>query len=147
MRPTLYAILVAVVAMLIPVEAPGAEALGLIAPGPDVQLANPALSEPVVQKSIKIVIQSFGSPKRGDQNVVVTVTTGQPWVRCKLKLTYKDGDSDAPDDAITDANGQCQIGFNVPERKAAAGKAVALVTVLDRDNKKLGSKERSFTVK
>jgi hypothetical protein len=94
-----------------------------------------------------VSLEDLGRVKRGKKNVLVIAQAGGEGLVCQLKLKYADGNTDSPDDVISDKHGTCTMYFDVPKRKAIVGDAIAKLRIETGKGKYKGKTSRVFNVR
>jgi hypothetical protein len=122
-------------------------------PIPRIELAHaqgPIRSAPEIavrSTAVKPSIDPISTQTRGTRGVLLRASTGLPGLSCRLNIKYRDGESDSPDDVLSDSSGVCSIHFDVTERRSAIGTANARLKVVTSNGVTKGKASRSFSVK
>lgn len=94
-----------------------------------------------------VSLEDLGRLKRGKKNVLVIGQAGGEGLVCQLKLKYADGNTDSPEDVISDRHGTCTMYFDVPKRKTIVGDAIAKLRIETSKGKYKGKTSRVFNVR
>ena len=91
-------------------------------------------------------IEEIGGVRRGKRELKVRTTVSEAGLRCRLELSYVDGESDTPDDITSDDEKNCVFRVDIPRRASAVGQATATLYVYDRQGLIEGTASTHFDV-
>jgi hypothetical protein len=140
----IFAVVIAT-APLIPLGTPPAFAAGAVDPTISVQKSKKNKNK---YADVKVTVNSFSNPRRGEDSVMVTASLSATGLTCKMVIRYlDDGGEDSPDDVLADPSGVCTFHFDVPDKKDVVGDAQIVIKAIDLTGKQRGEGKRDFDVR
>lgn len=111
------------------------------------RLASPTLPAWAADDDVDIDIDNIGKVKRGAKKLMFRADVEQSDLICTLTVKYADGDVDTVGNDESDKNGQCEISFDVPDRKSVIGDATAKLKVETKAGDDRGKDSKGFYVR